>query len=185
MLIILIFLNCLNFFWTGIWPICSRILVFHFFLRCSLNFFLTSSWANVTSPTSSDYFSCFGLIRWTLFRFSNQFGQFRWCAFNRMLLNINCSLPLTNTSNSTPWWSPGTSPLALPWWSCSQTYLPGWLVCVTAAFWLWSWIQGLKLHHCLLRHNFLYHLGRLYCSTILTDFLEISLMYTHFKGSIR
>ena len=42
-LIILIFLNCLNLFWTGIWLICSRILLFHFFLRCSCDFFLTTS----------------------------------------------------------------------------------------------------------------------------------------------
>ena len=71
----------------------------------SSNVAVTSSWLPlVTSPTSSDYFSFLAelpLIRWTLFRFSNQFAQFWWCAFNRLLLNSNCFLSLMNTSTST------------------------------------------------------------------------------------
>ena len=36
------------------------------------------------------------LIRWTLFRLSNQFAQFRWCTFNR-LFNSNCFLSISST----------------------------------------------------------------------------------------
>ena len=77
------------------------------------------------------------LIRWTLFRFSNQFAQFRWCAFNRQLLNINWVMPLMNTSTITT--------LVVTCWHLSTS--PSIVVLVTNMSsswmaWLWSCIQG-------------------------------------------